>query len=191
MLLRLWQALALIYQFEKTLFLLWLCSCTLLFSCAAPLKPQGMTVQVKRVISGQSLQIFNSSGDNTPSQVRLIGIDAPDLKQQPWGMNAKQRLEQLIDGQPLLLEFDVQQKYCYQERCFLLAYVWRDDILLNEQLLKEGCVLFSPRSPNTKYNQRLAYAQELARLKGKGIWNPENPMRQTPAEFRSQSQFSN
>ncbi|MCS6792244.1 MAG: thermonuclease family protein [Oscillatoriaceae bacterium SKYG93] len=182
---RFWRAIALIYQFKKTLFL-WLCSFALLFSCAAPIKPQGMTVQVKRVISGQSLQIFNSGGDDIPSLVRLIGIDAPDLKQQPWGINAQQRLQQLIDGHPLLLEFDVQQKYCYLQRCFLLAYVWRDDILLNEQLLKEGCVLFSPRSPNTKYNQRFAYAQEWARLMGKGIWNPENPMRQTPAEFRSQ-----
>lgn len=174
------------YGLEKIL-VLWLCAIALLAGCTAPVKPQGVTVQVERVLSGQSFLIFSSSGENTPSRVRLIGIDAPDFKQQPWGSAAKQRLEQLIEGQPLLLEFDVEQHYCYEERCSKLAYVWRDEVLLNEQLIKEGCVLFSPRSPNTKYNQRLARAQEWARLMGKGIWNPETPLRQTPAEFRAQN----
>lgn len=175
------------FGLERTL-VLWLCAIALLIAgCAAPVKPQGVTVQVERVLSGQSLQIFSNGAEDAPTRVRLIGTDAPDFKQQPWGSEAKQRLEQLIEGQPLLLEFDVEQKYCYEDRCTQLAYVWRDEVLLNEQLIKEGCVLFAPRSPNTKYNQRLARAQEWARLMGKGIWNPENPMRQTPAEFRAQN----
>jgi len=114
-------------------------------------------------------------------QVRLVGIDAPDLQQQPWGQAAKERLEVMIEGRPVLLEFDVQDKDTFGRR---LAYVWQDGVLLNEKLVKEGYVLWVARSPNHKYDQRLARAQEWARLMGLGVWNPEQPMRLTPAEFR-------
>ncbi|TAF34883.1 MAG: thermonuclease family protein [Oscillatoriales cyanobacterium] len=118
-------------------------------------------------------------------QIRLIGIDAPDLKQQPWGEAAKQRLEQLIGGKEVLLESDIEPKDQFDRK---LAYLWQDKILLNELLVKEGYVLASVRSRNTKYRQRLANAQEWARLMGKGLWNPERALRQTPAEFRQQNQ---
>jgi micrococcal nuclease len=58
--------------------------------------------------------------------------------------------------------------------------------LVNEQLVVEGYV-YVPRSINNKYEQRLTNAQEFARLMGKGIWNPEKPMRLTPTEFRRQN----
>lgn len=161
-------------------------SALLLIGCEKPAPPQGLTVNVERVVSGQTLEVAGTSG--TFERVRLIGVEAPDLKQQPWGMEAAKRLEEMIQGQPVLLEFDVEEKYCYKERCTQLAYVWQNGQMLNEQLAKAGSVLALPRSPNSKYTERLAHAQEWARLMGLGIWNPENPMRLTPAEFRSQNQ---
>jgi len=68
-----------------------------------------------------------------------------------------------------------------------LAYVWKDEVLLNEQLVKDGYALFVARSPNHKYDLPLERAQQWARLMGNGIWNPEKPMRLTPAEFRNQN----
>ena len=119
------------------------------------------------------------------SQVRLIGIDAPDMQQRPWGIEAKQQLEALIEeGQPVRLEFDISEKDKFGRT---LAYVWKDMVLLNEQLVKNGYALFVARSPNHKYDQRLERAQQWARLMGQGIWNPESPMRLTPAEFRRQN----
>jgi micrococcal nuclease len=155
----------------------------LLASCAAPAAPPGVTVSVERVVSGQMLQIAG----NSPPQVRLIGIEAPDFKQHPWGLEAKKRLEAMIDSQPVLLEFDVEKQFCYNSRCRQLAYVWRDGKLLNEELVKQGYALAEPRSPNVKYTERLARAQEWARIMGEGIWNPDSPMRLEPAEFRRQT----
>lgn len=137
-----------------------------------------------RVISGQSIEVANIADAATPERVRLIGISAPDLKQEPWGLDAKTKLEQMIAGKPILLELDLEPKDRFEQT---QAYVWQGGKLLNEQLTSEGYVLAVPRSPNSKYDLRLARAQEKARLLGVGIWNPDKPMRQTPNEFREQN----
>ncbi|WP_333419665.1 thermonuclease family protein [Microcoleus sp. herbarium8] len=160
--------------------------CVLLASCQKPEMPQGTIAKVERILSGQTIEVI-STADKIAllEQIRLIGIDAPDFQQQPWGEAAKQRLEQLIGGKQVLLESDIAEKDQSDRK---LAYLWQDGILLNEQLVKEGYVLASGRSRNTKYQQRLLNAQEWARLMGKGLWNPERALRQTPAEFRQQNQ---
>lgn len=144
--------------------------------------PKGLEVKVTRVVSGQTLEVTNTGEQSQVMSVRLIGIDAPDLQQQPWGQAAKKRLAAMIDTEPVLLEFDVQEQDSFGRR---LAYVWQDGVLVNELLVAEGYVLVG-RSPNNKYDQRLDRAQEWARLMGRLIWNPDSPMRLTPAEFRRQ-----
>lgn len=161
----------------------------LVVSCQAKNQPTNNAVQVKvaRVVSGQSLEVLGMAEQpNLISQVRLIGIDAPDMRQRPWGDEAKQKLETLIGGaeQVVTLEFDLEAK---DKIGRTLAYVLKDKLLLNEELVKQGYVLFVGRSPNHKYDQRLDRAQQLARLMGQGIWNPEKPMRLTPNEFRRQN----
>jgi micrococcal nuclease len=158
--------------------------------CQSKPAKNGITVQVQRVVSGQTIEVLNTN-QRPPGieRVRLIGIEAPDLKQQPWGLRAKNRLEKMISvatSQQLVLhsvflEPDKQEKDSFGR---WLAYVWYDGKLLNEQLVKDGYVLSAPRSPNDKYDERIARAQEYARIMGYGIWNPVQPMRLTPAEFR-------
>jgi micrococcal nuclease len=149
-----------------------------------PLESNRLPVNVARVVSGQAFEVVGMGEQpSLISQVRLVGIDAPDLRQRPWGEAAKQRLEELIRdaGQPITVEFDVQTQ---DKTGRSLGYVWKDKVLLNEILVKEGYALFVGRSPNHKYDQRLERAQQWARLMGQGIWDAEKPMRLTPAEFR-------
>lgn len=165
----------------------WLClfafSCLIfLVGCQSATTPQGVTVKVEQVVSGQTIEAIDPQNQSALiSRVRLIGVEAPDLQQRPWGEQAKKRLEEAIDSKPVLLEFDVETKDQYDRQ---LAYVWQDGVLLNEQLIAEGYALFQSRSLNTKYDERLENAQEYARIMGRGIWNPEKPMRLTPSEFR-------
>lgn len=163
------------------------CALLLLVGCQSSDRPQESTLlQVKalQAISGQTLEVQGINKQaNLTAQVRLLGIDAPDLQQRPWGNAARERLEQLVAGQTVKLEFDVEVNDQFGRT---LAYVWKDTVLLNEQLVKEGHALFVARSPNHKYDQRLERAEQWARLMGLGIWNPEQPMRLTPAEFRRQ-----
>ncbi len=163
-------------------------SCLLLLvACQPQKKPEESTrvqIKVAQVVSGQTLEVVGiGEQPSLISQVRLLAIDAPDLQQRPWGDAAKERLEALVGEQAVKLEFDVQMKDKFGRT---LAYAWKDEVLLNEQLVKEGYALFVGRSPNHKYDLRLERAQQWARLMGQGIWNPEKPMRLTPAEFRRQ-----
>jgi micrococcal nuclease len=153
-------------------------------------RPQGTTVQIERVLSGQTIEWTDKTKQPTAIQkIRLIGVQSPDWRQQPWSGEAKVGLEKILgleagtQSQPVVLEFDLEREDGYGRG---LAYVWKDDILVNEQLVKQGYVLAASRSPNTKYEQRLAYAQDYARVMGLGIWQPDRPMRQTPAEFQRQ-----
>ncbi|HAJ62321.1 MAG TPA: nuclease, partial [Cyanobacteria bacterium UBA8543] len=171
-------------------FCLFCCCLLLLVSCESTSVPSAITVQVQRVVSGQTLDVLNPTQQPALTErVRLIGIEAPDLKQQPWGEAAKNHFEEMIStkaGQQLvvqsvLLEPDVQEKDTAGR---WLAYVWQDGVLINEKLVEQGYVLAAPRSPNKKYDARLARAQEYARIMGLGIWKSDRPMRLTPAEFR-------
>ncbi len=164
----------------------------LLTSCSQPDLPKGIFTKVERVVSGQTLEILDKTGKiPVLQQVRLAGITAPDLRQEPWGVQAKQYLNQLCQGQKILLEANLKDKDPYGR---ISGYVWLNQTLINEELVKNGYVLAEissisrPVTSNfkTQYRQRLNYAQEYARLMGNGIWNPKKPMRLTPAEFRSQ-----
>lgn len=162
------------------------CCLFVLVGCQ-PSLPQGQQVRVARVVSGQTLEVLAMNGQ-TPitERVRLLGIDAPTGNQEPWSTQAKERLDALIgQDRVVLLERDVESVREFQNGAKQkLAYVWQGDRLLNEALVEEGYALARSFFPNTKYEQRLTYAQEKARLTGVGIWNPSQPMAQTPEEFR-------
>jgi micrococcal nuclease len=159
----------------------------LLTACTSAENPKGSRVTVSRVSSGQMVEVLDPAS-STPlaTKVRLLGLDAPAWKQEPWFTEAREALDALLnDNQPVVLEFDAQPQVVTKTGNTLkLAYVWKDGLLLNEEMLKQGWGLASSFAPNTKYEHRLAQAQEKARLLGLGIWNPEQPMREMPKEFR-------
>ena len=151
--------------------------------CSATPRRQKIPVIVERVLSGQTVEIFHNS---KTQKLRLIGIDAPawmrKCQQAPWQEEAKKRLKEKLEGQLVWLDYDEQTEDNYDRQ---LGYLWQDEELINEWLVKQGLVLASPPyEPNTRYARRLAYAQEWARIMEVGIWNWQNPMRQTPRDFR-------
>lgn len=108
-------------------------------------------------------------------RVRLEGIAVPSLAQAPWGDAAKAELTSLLGNQPVLIESATEPRDRTGRR---LAYLWQNNILLNEKLVAAGVALFTPHLPNSKYDQQLARAQDRARVLERGIWNPKNPLRE-------------
>jgi micrococcal nuclease len=119
----------------------------------------------------------------TVQRVRLLGISTPLKEQSPWGDRARQRLSDLIKEQKVILEFDVKQK---DNSDRLLAYIWKDNLLVNQYLVSEGLAIAEPYPPNNKYDARISRAQSKARLQELGIWDTQNPLRLSPRDFRRQ-----
>jgi micrococcal nuclease len=175
---------------------LWMGSSGLIFlaGCQAPPSKYPM-VQISRVLSGQSIEwIDKSQQPPVIQQGRLIGIDAPDMGQEPWGKQAKQRLEELVElsnQHRVSIEFETKEADKFGRK---FIYLWKDGQLLNEQLLKDGYVLANLRSPSSlstpasglKYRDRFLRGSQYARIMGVGIWNPAQPMRMSPSEFRKE-----
>jgi len=94
----------------------------------------------------------------------------------------------MVEGKLVLLQYDVETQDGWGRQ---LGYIWLDGQLVQEVLVRDGYVLAASRSPNTKHEQRLDYAQKSARLQELGIWNPQKPLRLTPAQFRRLDRRSN
>jgi serine protease Do len=123
--------------------------------------------QVKRVIDGDTFVI------ETDERVRLIGIDTPETVHprrgvEPFGPEATEFTKNAIEGKYVRLEFDVEIYDMFKR---LLAYVYVDDVLLNEQLLLEGLAVISTHPPNVKYVERFLEQQKIAQKRGIGIWS--------------------
>lgn len=149
-------------------------------------KPQinGEIWLVNRVVSGQTVEAsLISNPTMTVQRVRLLGISAPLKEQAPWGDRSRQYLSDLLKEKRVVLEFDVTPKD-NSER--LLAYIWKDNLLVNQHLVEQGLAIADPYEPNVKYNARISRAQAKARLQELGIWDTQNPLRLSPRDFRRQ-----
>lgn len=157
------------------------CCLLLLFSCRSQPEPTDLLGgKVTRVVSGQTVEVV-LIGSSETTRVRIIGIDAPDLRQSPWGEAAKQKLVELVTGLPIKLELENEERDRYNR---LNAHLWQERTLVSQELVAAGCVLAND-SYEHKYSKLLMESQEYARLMGYGIWNPQQAMRYTPRQFRS------
>lgn len=153
-------------------------------SCGSGQLHARISAQVQRVVDGDTIEVKLATAQSRIEDIRLTGIDAPESRQLPWGKAAKDFLQQQIGDSSVYLEFDVKSDDRYDRK---LAYVWKDGVLLNETMVASGHALAVSYFPNVRYQERFDRAQEAARLQGLGIWDLDNPMGQTPEEFRRQA----
>lgn len=119
-------------------------------------------------------------------KVRLIGIDAPELGQGPWGDEAKRYLESILGtpGREVRIESDVEKTDQYGRA---LAYVWTaDNSLINLAMIKSGYAMLYTVPPNVKYADEFRKAQVEAREKRLGIWSAEG-VRERPQDYRKKN----
>jgi micrococcal nuclease len=156
-----------------------ICSLFLVGCQSSPL-PEGLLVKVVEVWDGRDIEVTDvDSASAITERVRLEGIAVPDLGQEPWGNAAKAELVSLIGNQPVIVESAAESRDRTGRR---LAYLWHNHTLINEKLVAHGVALFTTHLPNTKYDQRLARAQDRARALGLGIWNTQRPLREIKGE---------
>lgn len=119
--------------------------------------------------------------------IRLLGLDTPEIDQAPWGSRAREALCAALNscrkGTKLSYEYDVQRKDKYKRD---LAYVYNArGEMLNELLLKSGYAVVLILEPNTRYATKLKNAEVYARSRELAIWQPgKSGLEQSPYEFR-------
>lgn len=114
-------------------------------------------------------------------RVRLIGVDAPEKGQGFWGEKATQFTRERAFKRTVTLELDVQERDRYGR---LLAYVYVNGSMLNEELLREGLAMLLTIPPNVRYADRFVRLQQEARHREVGIWNPKLGLAESPAAYR-------
>jgi micrococcal nuclease len=99
-------------------------------------------------------------------------LDCPEKDQAPWGAHATARLSALVLGGRLL------------------ASIWRDGQLVQEQLVREGLCVPYTVPPNVEYIGRIRMAAEQAWRDGRGVYAPESPLLESPREYRRRSRLN-
>ncbi|MBB6098873.1 micrococcal nuclease [Deinobacterium chartae] len=150
----------------------------ILCACAAP--APGIPVTLERVQDGDTVRIRLQGRSE---RLRLIGIDAPELAQRPWGNAARSALERTLQGRRLRLEFDRDRQDRYGR---LLGWLWAEGsgrpTLVNAELVRAGQAYVYARSP-LRHRAELEAAEREARTARRGVWGPDGP-RERPSEYR-------
>lgn len=118
---------------------------------------------VERAIDGDTLEL------TTAQAVRLIGVSAPD-RGAPFYQESKKYLENLTAGKMVTLEYepvDLMDKYGR-----LVAYVYLNDQMINEEMLNTGLAKFLEYGHYRKYKylDRLKASESRARSSHLGLW---------------------
>jgi micrococcal nuclease len=100
-------------------------------------------------------------------RIRLTGIDAPEVEQVPFGAQSRSALVEMVAGHTLRLEFDVETTDVFGRT---LAYLWREDLFVNEAMVRQGWAVAFPIPPNDRYADRFATAEAAARNEDAGLW---------------------
>jgi endonuclease YncB( thermonuclease family) len=140
----------------------------------APLPPKGaeLACRISEVYDGDTVA---ASCENGKLTVRVFGIDAPELRQKPWGKRSRDLLRNLIPRSPLKLEVTDRDRY---GRVVARLYQGNQDLGL--QLVRQGGAVVY-----TQYNKSRTYrlAQGEAKREKLGIWSRPGA-HQEPWEWR-------
>jgi micrococcal nuclease len=120
---------------------------------------------VDRVLDGDTIELADGA------KVRLLGIDAPEADQ-CYGGEAAQALSSLVLGNQVILQKD---STAVDEVDRLLRYVFlynpdaeKDNIFVNNHLVRQGYALSDNRGANRRYEQLLNNSMGLAKNDGHG-----------------------
>ena len=132
--------------------------------------PDSLSYDVISAIDGDTLLI---SIDGIETTVRLIGINAPESvhpdaeKNTEEGEQASLWLKQYIAGKRVKLEYDQELNDRYGRT---LAYVYVDNMMLEDVLLTMGLARTLTMEPNTRYQHHFEMLEKEARDSGSGFW---------------------
>lgn len=124
------------------------------------------TYLVTRVIDGDTIELANGE------KVRYIGVDTPELHHpqkevEYYAQEAYEANRRLVEGERVRLELDAEERDRYGR---ILAYVYVDDLMVNEWLVANGYARVATFPPNVEYAERFLQLEREARQAKVGLW---------------------
>lgn len=139
----------------------------------------GGDLQKVELVSVNDGDTMNVNVDGEKERVRLLMIDTPEMnynkgEPMPYAEEAQEFTKKLLENaNNIELLFDVGPKTDKYDR--LLAYVFVDDVLLQEALLKEGlAVVRYIDEPNNSLEEQFYEIQQIAKTNKKNIWTTDD-----------------
>ena len=125
-----------------------------------PQKERPAGVLVVSVVDGDTFDI--SPAVRGMDRVRMIGVDTPEVYggTEPCGPEASEYTTRHLEGRRVTLGVGEDPEDPYGR---LLAWVWLDGQMFNKMLVLAGLAEAVSYPPNTRYDQKLAQAEALAR----------------------------
>lgn len=153
-------------------------ACLLACVCLSPVRAgaEGVDARFLRALDGDSLRV-DHAGDTL--EVRLIGVDAPEYKQE-YSRKARDFSRRFCEGKTVHLEFDKDRRDRYGRT---LAYIYAGGRMLNEELVRAGLAVPLRIKPNTRYYDRIKQAEAEARREKRGFWI-KGGLDMTPGQWR-------
>jgi micrococcal nuclease len=130
------------------------------------------TAQVTAVLEGDLIQVLLEGG---LYQVKYILIDAPAFNDpekgtEPFGTESLELNRRLVEGQTVTLEKDESETDVAGR---LLRYVYVGDLMVNEEMLRQGLARVELLPPDLKYASRFQQVEQAAQTTNVGIWSLE------------------
>ncbi len=135
---------------------------------------QGHVIRVK---DGDSLMLYRPDVKRT-SEVRLAGIDAPELAQ-PWGLQARSALRRKVDGRLVRVELTDRDRYGR-----LVGRVWVGPTYVNAYMAQYGHAWAFDRYLK---DSDIRSGQNLARREKRGLWALPPEDRLPPPTWRERN----
>lgn len=135
-------------------------------------------VELDRCIDGDTARFFTSRGSES---VRFLAIDTPETNHpqkgiEPFGQEASDfTCHQLKNANVIRLEFD-DESDLYDRYNRLLAWIFVDDVLLQELIIEEGLGEVAYLYGNYKYTEILKLKEAEAKKNQIGIWQEQSDL---------------
>ena len=135
-------------------------------SDTAPNTIDGVTAQVRRVIDGDTIDVFL---DNEVQRVRYIGMNTPERDEACYN-EATEANRALVEGETVLLVKDVSETDRFDR---LLRYVYADDVFVNAMLVEQGYAEAALYRPDDQHYEEFRELEIVAAEQGLGC-HPTN-----------------
>ena len=141
--------------------------------------PNRQTGQVVAVVASNVIDVLI---DGVEYRVKYLLIDTPAFNDpergtETFGQEALAINRLLVEGQTVTLERDVTDA---DEFGRLLRYVYVGDLLVNQELIRQGVAWVAPVPPDVKYQASFEEVERETQAVGVGVWSLVSSAQPTP-----------